>query len=99
MPIQQQNTAFVGLTKQLSLELGQHGLIVNSIAPGFILSNAATDRQWQAYGQDGQTEIINRIHTRRLGKPEDIAAAAAFLTSDEAGWITGQILSVDGGIA
>ena len=91
--------ALVGLTKQLSLELGQHGITVNSIAPGFILSNAATERQWQAYGQHGQTEIINRIHTRRLGKPEDIAAAAAFLTSDEASWITGQILSVDGGIA
>ena len=91
--------ALVGLTKQLSLELGQHGITVNSIAPGFILSNAATERQWQAYGQDGQTQIINRIHTRRLGKPEDIASAAAFLTSDEASWITGQILSVDGGIA
>ena len=42
---------------------------------------------------------MNRIHTRRLGKPEDIAAAAAFLASEEASWITGQILSVDGGIA
>jgi len=41
---------------------------------------------------------MNRNHTRRLGAPEDIAAAAAFLTSGEAGWITGQILSVDGGI-
>ncbi|MEK9856049.1 MAG: SDR family NAD(P)-dependent oxidoreductase [Rhodobiaceae bacterium] len=91
--------ALVGLTKQLSLELGQHGITVNSIAPGFILSNAATERQWQAYGQDGQAEIMNRIHTRRLGKPEDIAAAAAFLASEEASWITGQILSVDGGIA
>jgi len=91
--------ALVGLTKQLSLELGQHGITVNSIAPGFILSNAATERQWQAYGPDGQAEIINRIHTRRLGRPEDIAAAAAFLTSDEANWLTGQILSVDGGIA
>ena len=91
--------ALVGLTKQLSLELGRHGITVNSIAPGFILSNAATERQWQAYGPDGQAEIINRIHTRCLGKPEDIAAAAAFLTSDEASWITGQILSVDGGIS
>ncbi|MEL0294291.1 MAG: SDR family NAD(P)-dependent oxidoreductase [Alphaproteobacteria bacterium] len=91
--------ALVGLTKQLSLELGQHGITVNSIAPGFILSNAATERQWQAYGPDGQAEIMNRIHTRRLGKPEDIAAAAAFLASEEASWITGQILSVDGGIA
>ena len=91
--------ALVGLTKQLSLELGRHGITVNSIAPGFILSNAATERQWQAYGPDGQAEIINRIHTRRLGKPEDIAAVAAFLTLEEASWITGQILSVDGGIA
>jgi len=91
--------ALVGLTKQLSLELARHGITVNSIAPGFILSNAATERQWQAYGPDGQAEIINRIHTRCLGKPEDIAAAAAFLTSDEASWITGQILSVDGGIS
>lgn len=91
--------ALVGLTKQLSLELGQHGITVNSIAPGFILSNPATERQWEAYGPDGQAQLISRIHTRRLGTPEDIAAAAAFLTSDEASWITGQIISVDGGVS
>lgn len=90
--------ALVGLTKQLSLELGQHGITVNSIAPGFILSNPATCRQWDAFGPDGQAQLVSRIHTRRLGSPEDIAAAAAFLTSQDAGWITGQILSVDGGI-
>ncbi len=53
--------ALVGLTKQLSLELGQHGITVNSVPPGFILSNAATERQWQAYGPGGQAEIINRL--------------------------------------
>lgn len=90
--------ALVGLTKQLSLELGQHGITVNSIAPGFILSNPATQRQWDAYGSEGQAQLINRIHTRKLGTAEDIAAAAAFLTGAEAGWISGQILSVDGGI-
>ncbi len=90
--------ALVGLTKQLSLELAQHGITVNTIAPGFILSNPATERQWAAYGPEGQAQLINRIHTRRLGTPEDIAAAAAFLASDEAGWITAQILSVDGGV-
>jgi len=83
--------ALVGLTKQLSLELAQHGITVNSIAPGFILSNPATERQWAAYGPDGQAQLISRIHTRRLGTPEDIAAAAAFLTGQEAGWITGQV--------
>ena len=90
--------ALVGLTKQLSLELGQHGITVNSIAPGFILSNPSSRRQWESYGEQGQAQLLGRIHTRRLGTPEDIAAAAAFLTSDEASWITGQILSVDGGI-
>ena len=90
--------ALVGLTKQLSLELGQHGITVNSIAPGFILSNPSSRRQWESYGEQGQAQLLGRIHSRRLGTPEDIAAAAAFLTSDEAGWITGQILSVDGGI-
>ncbi len=91
--------ALVGLTRQLGQELGQHGITVNSIAPGFILSNPATERQWQAYGAEGQAQLVNRIHTRRLGQPEDIAHAAAFLTSEGAGWITSQILSVDGGIS
>lgn len=90
--------ALVGLTRQLSLELGQHGITVNSIAPGFILSNPSSQRQWDAYGAEGQAQLLGRIHTRKLGTPEDIAAAAAFLSSQEAGWISGQILSVDGGI-
>lgn len=91
--------ALVGLTKQLSLELGPFGICVNSIAPGFILSNPATRAQWEALGADGQKLLVDRIHARRLGTPEDISAAAAFLASAEANWITGQILSVDGGLS
>jgi len=89
--------ALLGLTKQLAMDYGPFGITVNSIAPGFILSNDATRRQWESYGETGQSMLVNKIYTRRLGKPEDIANAAAFLASDQAAWITGQILQVDGG--
>jgi 3-oxoacyl-[acyl-carrier protein] reductase len=89
--------ALVGLTKQLSGELAPHGITVNSIAPGLILSNPSTVDQWQSYGPERQSQIIDSLHTRRLGSPQDIAAAALFLSSEQASWITGQILSVDGG--
>ena len=91
--------ALVGLTKQLALELGPHGITVNSVAPGFVLSNPATQRQWEGYGPEGQQRLVQSIHLRRLGTPEDIAHAALFLASDAAGWISGQVLSVDGGRA
>lgn len=89
--------ALVGLTRQLAWEFGPHGVTVNSVAPGFVRSNPATERQWEAYGPDGQKRLIEGIHTRRLGTPEDIAHASLFFLSEQAGWVTGQILSVDGG--
>lgn len=89
--------ALVGLTKQLAMDYGQYGITVNSVAPGFILSNEATRRQWESYGEAGQANLINRIYMRRLGRPEDIASAVSFLASAESSWITGQILQVDGG--
>jgi 3-oxoacyl-[acyl-carrier protein] reductase len=89
--------ALVGLTKQLSFELGPFGVTVNSVAPGFVLSNPATQRQWESYGPEGQARLVEGIHTRRLGYPQDIANAVMFLASDAAAWISGQIISVDGG--
>ena len=89
--------ALVGLTKQLSLELGPRGITVNSVAPGFVLSNPSTLRQWESYGPDGQQRLLDSIHTKRLGRPQDIANAVTFLASDAASWISGQVLSVDGG--
>ena len=91
--------ALVGLTKQLALELGPQGITVNSVAPGFVLSNPSTEKQWDAFGPERQKAIVGGIHMRRLGRAQDIADAVTFLCSDRAGWITGQILSVDGGHA
>ncbi len=89
--------ALVGLTKQLSQDLGPMGITCNAVAPGFVRSNPATERQWKAYGADGQKRLVDSIHTRRLGTAADIAHAVVFLASEQAAWISGQILSVDGG--
>ena len=80
--------AQIGLTRQLAHELGPWNITVNNVAPGFVRSNPTTEKQWDSYGADGQ---------KRLGGPEDIANGVLFFASDLAGWITGQVLSIDGG--
>jgi 3-oxoacyl-[acyl-carrier protein] reductase len=87
----------IGLTRQLARELGPWQITVNGVAPGFVLSNPATRRQWDAYGAEGQAALLRSIPLGRLGTPEDIAWAVLFFASDRAGWCTGQTLSVDGG--
>jgi len=87
----------IGLTRQLAHELGPFGITVNCIAPGFVLSNPTTEKQWQAMGKEGQEALIARTAMRRLGTVDDIANAVMFLASDQAGWITGETLGVDGG--
>ena len=89
--------ALVGLTKQLSWEFGPAGVTVNAVAPGLILSNPSSVKQWESYGAEGQKRVVDGINTKRLGTADDIAAAILFLASDAASWISGQILSVDGG--
>jgi 3-oxoacyl-[acyl-carrier protein] reductase len=89
--------AQIGLTRQLAHELGPWGITVNNIAPGFVRSNAATERQWQSYGTEGQRELVDRIALKRLGTPEDIAYGVLFFASDFANWITSQVISIDGG--
>jgi 3-oxoacyl-[acyl-carrier protein] reductase len=87
----------IGLTRQLAHELGAWGITVNNIAPGFVRSNPTTERQWQSYGDEGQRAIVDRIALKRLGTSEDIAYGVLFFASDYAGWITGQVISIDGG--
>lgn len=89
--------ALIGLTRQLAHELGPHGITVNALAPGFVRSNPATERQWESYGEAGQRQLVESIALRRLGTPEDIAHAVLFFASDYAGWITGEVLRVSGG--
>lgn len=84
----------IGMTKSLARELAPRGVTVNAVAPGFIETDmtAALPEAARAAAQGG-------IPMNRLGTPEDVARAVAFLASDEAAYITGQVLAVDGGMA
>jgi 3-oxoacyl-[acyl-carrier protein] reductase len=87
----------IGFTRQTAHELGRYGITVNTIAPGFVLSNPTTVVQWESYGEEGQRALVEAIATRRLGVPEDIANGVVFLVAEESSWITGQTISIDGG--
>lgn len=84
----------IGLTKSAARELASRGITVNAVAPGFI------DTEMTAVLSDEvQKEILSRIPMKRFGRTEDIAQTVAFLASDAAEYITGQVISVDGGMA
>ena len=89
----------IGFTRQMAHELGPYGITVNCIVPGFVLSNPTTRAQWESYGKEGQEALLQSIPLRRLGRPEDIANGVRFFTSEEASWVTGQTISIDGGHA
>jgi 2-hydroxycyclohexanecarboxyl-CoA dehydrogenase len=89
-------SAVNGLTKSLALEYGPCGITVNAVPPGFIDTPMLRGAEAQGFLGDIEQNIA-RTPVRRIGKPEDIAAACAFLVSEDAGYITGQILGVNGG--
>jgi 3-oxoacyl-[acyl-carrier protein] reductase len=89
----------IGFTRQMAHELGPFGITVNCIAPGFVLSNPATVKQWESYGEEGQSALVEGIAVRRLGRAQDIAHGVGFFVSEDSSWITGQTISIDGGHA
>jgi 3-oxoacyl-[acyl-carrier protein] reductase len=84
----------IGMTKSIARELGKKNITANCIAPGFIMTDMT--QVLPDAVKDGAMAVIP---LKRFGTPEDVARAAAFLASDEAGYITGQVLCVDGGMA
>lgn len=82
-----------GLTRCLATEVGRRNITVNAVAPGFIETDMT-----EAVRNAAESEIKKQISVRRLGQPEDIANAVLFLASEEAGYITGHVLTVDGGL-
>jgi len=87
----------IGFTRQMAHELGQFGITVNCIAPGFVLSNPTTQAQWDSYGEEGQQALLENIATRRTGTPHDIARGVLFFAAPDADWVSGQTISIDGG--
>jgi len=90
-------SAVNGLTKALALELGPSGITVNAVPPGFIDTPMLRRSEERQLLGGTVEEHIQRTPVRRVGRPEDIAATCAFLVSEEAGYITGQIIGVNGG--
>ena len=87
----------MGLVRQLAHELGGFGITVNSVAPGFIRSNPASEKQWHAMGEEKQKQLIDGAPIKRPGEPQDIANGVLFFVSDLASWVSGQTLKVSGG--
>ncbi len=85
------------LTRRFALDLGRHGITVNAVAPGFILTDMVTVSRSPDEVEKLSAAIAAKAMVGRVGTPDDIAHAAAFLTSEEAGFITAQVLTVDGG--
>src|SRR6185369_478049 len=86
--------ALIGFTKSVARELGSRGITVNAVAPGFIQTDMTSE-----LSEEIQAELLKRIPLNEFGLPEDIAVAVLFLASPAGRYVTGQVLTVDGGLA
>jgi len=87
----------IGFTKALALELGPKGITVNTIPPGFVDTPMLRESESRGFLGEGMDHHASLTPVRRVGRPEDIAAACAFLVREEASYITGQVIGVNGG--
>jgi 3-oxoacyl-[acyl-carrier protein] reductase len=87
----------IGFTRQMAWELGRQGITVNCICPGFVPSNPTSRLQWDLLGEDGQEKFLSEVAVGRLGTPADIANGVLFFASEASSWVTGQVISIDGG--
>jgi len=85
--------AIIGFTKALALEIGSRNVTVNAIAPGFVQTAMTV-----ALAEEARKTLEGRIALKRFGVPDDVAYAAVFLASEQAGYITGTVLNVSGGL-
>ncbi|MBE9532918.1 MAG: SDR family oxidoreductase, partial [Proteobacteria bacterium] len=83
----------IGFSKSLAREVGPRNITVNSVAPGFIDTDMTS-----SLSDDHKTALLTNVPVKRLGEPEEIAAAVAFLASEDAGYVTGETLNVNGGM-
>ncbi len=86
-----------GLTRHLAKEMGKYGIYVNAVAPGITLSGSRVEGLWNAKSEEEKRRVLASIPLGRLGKGEDIANVVVFLASDEASYITGATIDVNGG--
>lgn len=87
----------LGLTRQLARQVAPYGVLVNAVAPGVILSGERIERKWRERSDDERGEMLKAIPLGRLGRPEDVTPIVVFLASEDAGYVTGAVIDVNGG--